>query len=83
MYTKGDMKITVDACKCDLCGHVWLPERCAKCKRLGWNDGEKTRDAGKKEKPTAKPRKVKGVIGFHSGLVIAGPPSGGPFYWRP
>jgi len=72
------MKITVDACKCDLCGHVWLPEkgepeRCAKCKRFGWNAGEKpkgekiVRTTGKnqkllrKMKPKKGPKKKAGV----------------------
>ena len=35
--------IRVDACKCDCCGHVWLPRgdeeplRCANCKNAAWN----------------------------------------------
>lgn len=65
MYTKGDMKITVDACKCDKCGHVWLPEkgepeRCAKCKRFGWNGGEPKGE--KTVRTTGKNQKLKKMI---------------------
>ena len=44
-------KVTVEAWKCDLCGHVWLagnthPKQCAKCRTRVWNcDSE----AGKTE----------------------------------
>lgn len=37
--------VSVKACKCNLCGHVWLtklesgdlPAHCAKCKSVLWN----------------------------------------------
>lgn len=35
--------LTVQAWKCDACGHVWLadpkPRRCSKCKKLTWDRG--------------------------------------------
>lgn len=50
-------------CKCDQCGHRWLPEdqdkepeRCAKCKSRTWNRkrykwGEKPKKPGKAGRP--------------------------------
>lgn len=41
--------LTVKACKCDQCGHEWLPsvdlpKQCAKCKSYKWNElGEQER----------------------------------------
>lgn len=34
--------LMVQCCKCDVCGHVWIPgsetpKRCAKCKSMKWN----------------------------------------------
>jgi hypothetical protein len=42
------MIIKVNACKCEKCGHVWLPHirnsrpiACAKCKSVYWNNSER------------------------------------------
>jgi len=34
--------VKIEACKCNICGHVWLPREpdpvcCAKCKNPRWN----------------------------------------------
>jgi len=52
--------ITIEAWKCDLCGHVWLkqagvtPKQCAKCRTRIWNsdsDGEKAAQMIIEKKP--------------------------------
>lgn len=57
------IKVQVNACKCEFeqCGHIWLPHnndtlpnRCAKCKKLHWNN--------RKARAHSKSLDVKGAI---------------------
>ena len=54
-----------DVCKCDLCGHQWLPagpglpKRCAKCKSWKWNSTNRTVSVSTK------------IVESHNGTVAA------------
>lgn len=44
------MKVQIEACKCNQCGYVWLPNEdnpdpvsCSKCKSPYWNRQKKNR----------------------------------------
>jgi hypothetical protein len=62
------IKVTMHSCTCDLCGHEWIarlkPERCASCKRFGWDNGGLTRSQLRRaqivlDRPATRPRASK------------------------
>ena len=69
------IKIEVDEYQCLLCGHRWInrvnskdgsiPERCAKCKRYGWNGGESSNRNPITPQESGLRRRIKGLPGLY------------------